>query len=77
MTPVLVGLLLGVGLFCVWWSFWPVEESRQSGRRPGVRDRLQDEITQAGLFPIAYTIGTDFKPAARPDADTIIHWDRW
>ena len=46
MTPVLVGLLLGVGLFCVWWSFWPVEESRQSGRRPGVRDRLQDEITQ-------------------------------
>ncbi len=24
-----------------------------------------DKVTQAGLFPIAYTIGTDFKPAKR------------
>ena len=29
-----------------------------------------ERYTQAGLFPIAYTIGTDFKPAARlPAAD--------
>ncbi len=53
MTPVLVGLLVGVGLFCVWWSFWPVEESLPSGRRPGMRDRLQDEITQAGYTSVS------------------------
>ncbi len=36
-----------------------------------------DEIQQACLTPLAYTIGTDFKRAMRPDPDTIIHWDTW
>ena len=36
-----------------------------------------EQYTQGGLFPIAYTKGTDFKPAVRPPADTIIHWDGW
>ena len=34
-----------------------------------------DRYTQAGLFPIAYTIGTDFKPAARLPLDGLMHWD--
>ena len=33
--------------------------------------------TQVGLFPIAYTIGTDFKPAPRLDAESVIHWNSW
>ena len=32
---------------------------------------------QGGLFPVAYTIGTDFKAAARKDLDPIVHWDEW
>lgn len=36
-----------------------------------------DSVQQVCLFPLAYTIGTDFKPAVRPDPDTIIHWDAW
>jgi nitroreductase len=36
-----------------------------------------DEYTQAGLFPIAYTIGTDFKPASRLPLETLVHWDSW
>jgi nitroreductase len=36
-----------------------------------------DRYTQAGLFPIAYTIGTDFKPAPRLDVDELVHWDTW
>ena len=36
-----------------------------------------DEIQQACLTPLAYTVGTDFKRAMRPDPDTIIHWDTW
>lgn len=35
------------------------------------------EVQQACLTPLAYTIGTDFKPALRPEPDTIIHWDSW
>jgi nitroreductase len=38
---------------------------------------VPDSVTQVCLSPLAYTIGTDFKPAARPDPDTIIHWDTW
>jgi len=36
-----------------------------------------DTVQQVALLPLAHTIGTDFKPAARPPADSIIHWDRW
>jgi nitroreductase len=36
-----------------------------------------DHYTQAGLFPIAYTIGTDFKPAPRLPVDGLVHWDEW
>src|SRR5271163_1041485 len=34
-------------------------------------------VTQAALFPVAYTIGTDFRPAKRPPAETITFWDSW
>jgi nitroreductase len=34
-------------------------------------------VTQAALFPVAYTIGTDFRPARRPPAETITYWDSW
>ena len=36
-----------------------------------------DTVTQAGLFPIAYTIGTDFKLAKRLPLDRVMHWDSW
>ncbi len=36
-----------------------------------------DRYSQAGLFPIAYTQGTDFKPAKRLPADEVAHWDHW
>jgi nitroreductase len=36
-----------------------------------------DTVQQICLSPLAYTKGTDFKPAVRPPADSIIHWDQW
>ena len=36
-----------------------------------------DTVAQAVLTPLAYTKGTDFRPAARPDPDQVIHWDTW
>lgn len=35
------------------------------------------DVQQLCLSPLAYTLGTDFRPAERPAPDTIIHWDRW
>ncbi|MEY2460292.1 MAG: hypothetical protein QOG30_2122 [Acidimicrobiaceae bacterium] len=35
------------------------------------------EISQGALIPVAYTMGTDFKPGPRADLDAIIHVDTW
>jgi nitroreductase len=34
-----------------------------------------EKYSQGGLFPIAYTKGTDFKPAKRLPVEQIVHWD--
>ena len=36
-----------------------------------------DDVMQAGLIPVAHTIGTDFKPGRRRPLETMVHWDRW
>ena len=36
-----------------------------------------DRVTQGGLFPIAYTIGTDFQLAKREPLSKVLHWDQW
>ncbi|QIV80901.1 nitroreductase family protein [Mycolicibacterium frederiksbergense] len=36
-----------------------------------------DQYAQGGLFPIAYTKGTDFKKAGRLPAENFAHWDTW
>ncbi|MPY92227.1 MAG: nitroreductase [Acidimicrobiia bacterium] len=36
-----------------------------------------ESVTQALLSPVAFTKGTDFKKAARPDPMTITHVDGW
>ena len=38
---------------------------------------MPDDVMQAALLPVAYTKGGDFKPAARPPVETIVHWNTW
>ena len=60
-------------------SAWTTIHLMNDGERE-VADVLgipYDKVTQAGLFPIAYTQGTDFKPAQREPLATILHWDQW
>ena len=38
---------------------------------------IPDGVAQVALFPVAYTIGTDFRPAFRRPVEKIIYWDRW
>jgi len=71
------------------WSFMLALRSRGLGSAwttlhlPSEREAAEilgipfDQYTQGGLFPIAYTIGTDFKPAARIPTDQIVHWNSW
>jgi nitroreductase len=36
-----------------------------------------EKIMQTALLPVAYSIGTDFKPARRKPLETMTHWERW
>ncbi len=36
-----------------------------------------EKVVQAALIPIAYTLGTEFKPGARIPLESILHWDKW
>ncbi|WP_245627718.1 nitroreductase family protein [Actinomadura oligospora] len=35
------------------------------------------DVMLAAFIPLAYTIGTDFKPAPRVPRDQVLRWDRW
>lgn len=36
-----------------------------------------DQVMQVGLIPVAYTLGTSFKPASRKPLDSVLHWNHW
>ena len=38
---------------------------------------MPEDVTQVALFPVAYTVGTEFKPAKRPPAEEITYFDTW
>ena len=61
------------GLGSVWTSFHLAHE-QEAAELLGIP---YDEIMQAALIPVAYTVGTDFKPAKRAPLETMVHWDRW
>jgi len=70
------------------WSFQLALRSRGLGscyttlhlqRETETRELLAmpEHITQAGLLPVAYTKGTDFKPATRGPVRDITYLDTW
>jgi nitroreductase len=61
------------GLGTVWTTFHLMYE-REAADILGIP---YEEMMQAALIPVAYTIGTDFKPGTRRPLDTMVHWDSW
>jgi nitroreductase len=71
------------------WSFMLAARSRGLGSAwttlhlPSEREAADllgipyERVTQAGLFPLAYTVGTEFKAAPRLPLDDVLHWDTW
>jgi len=71
------------------WSFMLALRARGLGsawttghlwREKEMAERLDipfDRYQQVGLFPIAYTIGTDFKPAWRKPLSEVVSWNRF
>ena len=61
------------GLGSVWTSFHLFHE-REAAELLGIP---YDDVMQAALIPVAYTIGTDFKAGPRRPLETMLHWERW
>jgi tight adherence protein B len=59
--PLAVGLILGVGTFFVYWSFWPQEPALERTRQGGFAADLRDHLNQAGyasLTPVNLGVGS-------------------
>ncbi|HSS25565.1 MAG TPA: nitroreductase family protein [Mycobacterium sp.] len=85
------GVSFWASLFPAVWSFCLALRSRGLGScwttlhllGDGERQAAEvlgipnDQYSQGGLFPIAYTKGTDFRPAKRLPAASLTHWNTW
>lgn len=60
------------GLGSVWTTLHLAKE-REVAELLGI----PEGVTQVALFPVAYTIGTDFKPATRGPVEEITSWNTW
>ncbi len=60
------------GLGSAWTTLHLLRE-REMGDLLGI----PETETQAGMFPVAHTLGTDFKVADRSKSEAQIHWNRW
>jgi nitroreductase len=56
------------------WTTMHMPREREAAELLGIP---YDSVQQVCLTPLAYTLGTDFRPAHREDPETYIHWDRW
>src|SRR5581483_10180059 len=61
------------GLGSVWTTFH-LDYEREAAQ---ILDVPFDEVTQVALLPVAYTLGTTFRPAPRRPLETVLHWETW
>ena len=61
------------GLGTVWTTFHLLHE-REAAEILGIP---YEQVMQVALIPVAYTIGTDFKPGRRKPLESMVHWDLW
>jgi len=63
------------GLGSCWTTLHLLADGEQQAAE--VLDIPYDKYSQGGLFPIAFTKGTDFRPAKRLPAENLTHWNTW
>jgi nitroreductase len=55
------------------WTTLHLSKEREAAALLGI----PADVTQVALLPVAYTVGTEFKPAARPPVEGITFWNGW
>ena len=56
------------------WTTLHLTHERETAELLGIP---YESVTQVALVPVAYTIGTDFKPGPRKPMEGVVHRDRW
>ncbi|WP_375477200.1 nitroreductase family protein [uncultured Jatrophihabitans sp.] len=55
------------------WTTLHLNRAKETAELLGI----PDGVTQAGLVPVGYYTGTDFRPAARRPVEEITYWNGW
>jgi nitroreductase len=88
-APVALQAARWASIFPAAWSFMLAARSRGLGsvltsfhlmherEAADVLGIPYEQVMQGALIPVAYTVGTDFKPGRRAPLDTMVHWDGW
>lgn len=87
-APPILWAVMGGSIFPAVWSFQLALRARGLGsvitsfhlmfeKDAAALLGVPDDVVQMALLPVAYTKGTEFKPAERPPVEHIVHWDKW
>jgi nitroreductase len=58
-------------------TVWTTAQGTLERELSGVLGVPYDEVMLAALIPLAFTIGTEFRPAKRISRDEVLHWNKW
>ena len=58
-------------------TVWTTTQARYERELADILGIPYDDVMLAALIPLAYTIGTEFRPARRIPREDVLHWDRW
>lgn len=58
-------------------TVWTTAQAPLERELAGVLGVPYREVMLAALIPLAFTIGTDFRPAKRVNRDQVLHWNSW
>ncbi|GAA2212838.1 nitroreductase family protein [Nonomuraea monospora] len=58
-------------------TVWTTAQAPLERELAGVLGVPYDEVMLAAFLPLAFTLGTDFRPAPRVPRAEVLHWQRW
>ncbi|NUP26223.1 MAG: nitroreductase [Nocardia sp.] len=58
-------------------TVWTTAQGPLERELAAVLDVPYDEVMLAALIPLAFTLGTEFRPAPRIGREQVLHWNRW
>jgi nitroreductase len=58
-------------------TVWTTAQAPLERELAGILNVPYQDVMLAAFIPLAYTLGTDFRPARRIPRDEVLHWNHW